>query len=62
MPHEPTYKYVEKTGIDKPMKQIIEVYDEHYGHYENEAGIKKVSSPKPAHQTKSPFGGLHGGK
>ena len=61
MPHEPTWKYVEKTGIDKPHKEIIGVYDAEYGKYKEDESAHRTSS-KPSHDTKSPLKGLTGGK
>lgn len=62
MPHQDSWKYAQQVGPEKARKEVVEVYDDNYGKYENEAGVKKVSSPKPAKDTKMPFGGLHGGR
>jgi hypothetical protein len=51
-----------KVGVGKAMKEAVEAYDAGAGHYENEAGIKKATSLRPSKDTKSPLGGLHGGK
>jgi hypothetical protein len=61
MSQEPTWKTAEKAGTDKPMKEIVEVYDEHCGHYEDHTG-GKADSLRPSKNTKTPFGGLSGGK
>jgi hypothetical protein len=62
MPSAPNDMAGDKFGPDKSVKTNVEVYDAEHGEYECHAGINYISSPKPAKDTKSPFGGLHGGK
>jgi hypothetical protein len=61
VPHEESWKYAQKVGPDKAKKEVVEVYDDVYGHYVgDESG--KADSLHPSKDTKRPFGSLSGGK
>lgn len=60
MAHEPNWKYAQKVGPDMTKKEVVEVYDDYYGRYEDKVCDSRITAPKPSFETKKPFSG--GGK
>lgn len=51
-----------KTGPEKTDKEAVCAYDNEHGHYEPNITEGSTVADRPAKDTKSPFGGLSGGK